>query len=88
MAGPTSPKIYQHIISSAVIKALGIRKVKGTGEHRVGEKSHKLSHFQMKGDGKRRSVHSPHFQFLAQARCPFAEEGETARRNSSELILI
>lgn len=31
VAGPTSPKIYQHVISSAVIKALGCRKAKSTG---------------------------------------------------------
>lgn len=35
VAGPTSPRIYWHVISSAVIKALGSRKAKGTGEHRV-----------------------------------------------------
>lgn len=34
--GQPLPKIYQHVISSAVIKALGSRKAKGTGEHRVG----------------------------------------------------
>lgn len=89
MAGPTSPKIYWHVISSAAIKALGSRKAKGTGEHRVGgKKSHKPSHLQIKGDGKKKSVHTPCFQFLAQARCPFAEECETVHRNSSKLILV
>lgn len=89
VAGATSPKTYWHVISSSVIKALGSRKAKGTGEHRVGgKKSHKPSHFQIKGDGKRRSMHTPRFQFLAQARCLFAEECETVHRNSSKLILI
>lgn len=37
-AGATSPKTYWHVISSSVIKALGSRKAKGTGEHRVGGK--------------------------------------------------
>lgn len=36
--GQPLPKIYQHVISSAGIKALGSRKAKDTGEHRVGEK--------------------------------------------------
>lgn len=38
VAGATSPKIYWHAIFS-VVKALGRRKAKGTGEHRVGEKN-------------------------------------------------
>lgn len=36
--GQPLPKIYWHVISSALVKALGSRKAKGTGEHRVGKK--------------------------------------------------
>lgn len=32
--GQALPKIYWHVISSAVIKALGSRKAKGTGERK------------------------------------------------------
>lgn len=43
--GVTSPKIYWHAASSAVIKALGSRKAKGTGECREGEISQILFTF-------------------------------------------
>lgn len=43
VTGATSPKIYWHTILSAVIKALGSRKAKGTGEHGEGEISQALS---------------------------------------------
>ena len=86
VTGATSPKIYWHAVSSAVIKASGSRKAKGTGER--GEGRNLTSPFlfntkNKKRDGKRRSEHIPRFQLLGQARPLFAEEWETAHTNST-----
>lgn len=83
----TSPKIYWHAASSAVIKALGSRKAKGTGECREGEISQiLLLSTKIKRDGKRRSMYSPRFQLLRKAKPLFAGEWETT--HSKKLILI